>query len=109
MRSDDYHRLHVACLAIAQQSTEPDLQARWLAAADAWLKLATEQHERSRSVAAVATRHCCPDVPIGVMQTRNARFMTNFSGSLSPDWIKVKNPNAPAATRLIEDEHRTPH
>jgi hypothetical protein len=50
MRSDDYHRLHVACLAIAKQSTEPDLRARWLAAADAWLKLATEQHERSRSV-----------------------------------------------------------
>jgi hypothetical protein len=48
VRPDDYHRLHVACLAIAKQFTEPDLRARWSAAADAWLKLATEQHERSR-------------------------------------------------------------
>jgi hypothetical protein len=40
----------VACLAIAQQSMELDLEARWLAAADARLKLATEQHERARSV-----------------------------------------------------------
>jgi hypothetical protein len=34
---------------MAKQSTEPDLQARWLAAADALLKLATDEHERSRS------------------------------------------------------------
>jgi hypothetical protein len=49
MRSDKYHRLHAACLAMAKQSTEPDLQARWLAAADALLKLATDERKHSRA------------------------------------------------------------
>jgi hypothetical protein len=43
MRHDEYFRLHAACLAMAKQSTEPELRARWLAAAVEWLKLATEQ------------------------------------------------------------------
>ena len=47
LRSQDYHRLHIACLAMAKQSTLPDVQARWQAIADAWLKLATEQRSRS--------------------------------------------------------------
>ena len=46
MRDDEYRRLHAACLAMAKQSTEPDLQARWMAAADTWLKFATEQRLR---------------------------------------------------------------
>jgi hypothetical protein len=45
MRSDKYLRLHAACLAMAKQSTEPNVQARWQAMADAWLKLATELSE----------------------------------------------------------------
>jgi hypothetical protein len=47
LRSQDYHRLHIACLAMAKQSTLPDVQARWQAIADEWLKLATEQPSRS--------------------------------------------------------------
>jgi hypothetical protein len=50
MRSDEYRRLHATCLAMAKQSAKPDVQARWLAMADAWLKLAAKQHERSRPV-----------------------------------------------------------
>jgi hypothetical protein len=42
------HRLHAACLAMAKQSTTPDLQARWQAMADAWLKRANEERKRSR-------------------------------------------------------------
>jgi hypothetical protein len=38
MRSDDYHRLHKACLAMAKQSPTPDVQARWKAMAEVWLK-----------------------------------------------------------------------
>jgi hypothetical protein len=48
LRSQDYHRLHIACLAMAKQSTLPDVQARWLAMANEWLKLAAEEGSRSR-------------------------------------------------------------
>jgi hypothetical protein len=37
-RVDSYRRLHEACLAMAKQSTEPEVQARWFAMADAWLQ-----------------------------------------------------------------------
>jgi hypothetical protein len=49
LRSQDYHRLHIACLAMAKQSTLPDVRARWQAMADEWLKLATEQRRSGRS------------------------------------------------------------
>jgi hypothetical protein len=42
-RDDSYcRRLHEACLAMAKQSTEPDVQARWFAMADAWLQRSME-------------------------------------------------------------------
>ena len=31
-----------------------------------------------------------------------------YRSGRSPDWIKVKNPDAPAATRLIEGSHDEP-
>ena len=43
MRHDEYHRLHTACLAMAKQSPTSDVQARWQAMADMWLKRATEE------------------------------------------------------------------
>jgi hypothetical protein len=46
MRQDSYRRLHEACLAMANQCSEPEVQARWLAMAEAWLKRATEFDER---------------------------------------------------------------
>lgn len=42
MQSDEYHRLYVACLGMAQQSDQPDIQSRWLRMAQAWLRLAEE-------------------------------------------------------------------
>ena len=42
MRQDHYRRLHEACLAMANQSTEPEVQARWLVMADAWFKRSLE-------------------------------------------------------------------
>jgi hypothetical protein len=47
MRHDEYRRLHAACLAMAKQSTLPDVRARWQAMADAWLKLAAEEGSRA--------------------------------------------------------------
>jgi hypothetical protein len=38
MRQDSYCRLHEACLAMAEQCTDPEVKARWLAMADAWLQ-----------------------------------------------------------------------
>lgn len=45
MRRDGYCRLHEACLAMANQSTEPEVQARWLAMAEAWLQRSMEVSE----------------------------------------------------------------
>jgi hypothetical protein len=42
MRSDEYRRLYVACLGMAQQSEQPDTQSRWLGMAQAWLRVADE-------------------------------------------------------------------
>src|SRR6516225_8717182 len=41
MRDDEFRRFYEACLAMAAQSTDTDVRARWLAMADAWLKRAT--------------------------------------------------------------------
>jgi hypothetical protein len=49
MRSHEYFRLHATCLAMATQSANAEVQARWLAIAEIWLKRATEWHERSLS------------------------------------------------------------
>jgi hypothetical protein len=69
MRDDEYRRLHAACLAVAKQSTEPDLQARWMAAADTWLKLAAEQH--SQPGRALKTRAALPNTfPFASLQRR---------------------------------------
>ena len=46
MRQDSYRRLHEACLAMANQCSAPEVQARWLAMADAWLKRSMEISER---------------------------------------------------------------
>ena len=48
MGHDEYRRLHAACLAMADQCRELEVQARWLVMADAWLKRATELHEQAR-------------------------------------------------------------
>jgi hypothetical protein len=42
MRQNHYCRLHEAYLAMANQSTEPEVQARWLVMADAWFKRSLE-------------------------------------------------------------------
>jgi hypothetical protein len=48
MRQDHYQRLHEACLAMANQSTEPEVQARWLVMADAWFKRSLELNTLGR-------------------------------------------------------------
>ena len=48
MRRDEYIRLHAACISMAKQSTQPDVQARWLAMAEVWWKQAIEASERSQ-------------------------------------------------------------
>ena len=48
MRQDSYYRLHEACLAMAAQSQDTYVRARWLAMADAWLKRVTEQQNPYR-------------------------------------------------------------
>jgi hypothetical protein len=45
MRQDRYRRLHEACLAMADQCSEPEVQARWLAMAEAWLQRSLEISE----------------------------------------------------------------
>jgi hypothetical protein len=45
MRQDSYYRLHEACLAMAEQCTDPEVKARWLAMADAWLQRSMEISE----------------------------------------------------------------
>jgi len=36
MRPDEHRRLREECMAMAMQSTSPNVQARWLALAQAW-------------------------------------------------------------------------
>jgi hypothetical protein len=69
MRQDSYCRLHEACLAMANQSTEPEVQARWLAMAEAWLQRSLEigeprgvmRREPSEPLALTGQRTDAPD------------------------------------------------
>ena len=42
MHSDEYRRLHAACVAMAEQSDLPDAKVRWLALAQACFSLAKD-------------------------------------------------------------------
>jgi bifunctional non-homologous end joining protein LigD len=44
-------------------------------------------------------RHACAHGAEGIVAKRRDR---PYRSGRSPDWVKVKNPNAPAATRIIE-------
>jgi hypothetical protein len=46
MRPDEYRRLYEACLAMADQSTDADVLARWLAMAEEVLKQIEIEHAR---------------------------------------------------------------
>jgi ATP-dependent DNA ligase len=46
-----------------------------------------------------AFRHACRMGLEGIVAKRRDK---PYRSGRSPDWIKVKNPDAPAATRLIE-------
>jgi hypothetical protein len=48
MLSDEYCRLHAACLVMARQADLPDVQARWLVMAQASLDLATVVDDKKR-------------------------------------------------------------
>ena len=45
MSHDEYRRVHAACIAMARQSSLPDIQARWLAMSAVLLERAADQHE----------------------------------------------------------------
>jgi hypothetical protein len=45
MRPDEHRRLREECMAMATQSNLPNVQARWLALAQAW-----SRHRHNRSV-----------------------------------------------------------
>jgi bifunctional non-homologous end joining protein LigD len=45
-------------------------------------------------------QHACAMGLEGIVAKRRDR---PYRSGRSPDWIKVKNPDAPAATRLIEE------
>jgi bifunctional non-homologous end joining protein LigD len=45
-------------------------------------------------------RHACAMGREGIVAKRRDR---PYRSGRSPDWIKVKNPDAPAATRVIEN------
>ena len=56
MSSDEYCRLHEACLVMARQPDLPGVQARWFVMAEASLDLANiadnkRQHSRNRNSA----------------------------------------------------------
>jgi bifunctional non-homologous end joining protein LigD len=48
---------------------------------------------------ATVLRHACAMRLKGIVAKRRGR---PYRSGRSPDWIKVKNPDAPAATRVIE-------
>ena len=61
MVSDDYSRLHAACLVMAGQPNLPGVQARWLVMAEASLDLANvvdkkRRHSRERNSAETRTK-----------------------------------------------------
>ena len=47
MNYEEYRRLHLACLDMARQTGLPEVRARWLAMADAWLKISIDLRESS--------------------------------------------------------------
>ena len=49
MHSDEYRRLHAACVAMAGQSDLPDAKVRWLALAQACFSLAKDLPDGLRS------------------------------------------------------------
>jgi hypothetical protein len=52
MRPDEYRRLYEACLAMAEQSTDADARARWLAMAGEVGKQFESEPSRKNSLAA---------------------------------------------------------
>jgi hypothetical protein len=50
MSYEEYCRLRMACLDMARQASLPDVRARWLAMAGAWLKVATDTRDGSHTV-----------------------------------------------------------
>jgi len=50
-------------------------------------------------MSALAFRHVCRMSLEGIVAKRSER---PYRSGRSPDWFKVKNPDAPAATRVIE-------
>jgi len=78
MRRDEYIRLHAACISMAKQSTQHDVQARWLAMADAWLKRTTEQHDPYRVAKHkpwAHTRHGAHALARGQLSARPGRLV----------------------------------
>jgi len=78
MRDDKYCRLHAACLAMAAQSTDADVRARWLAMADAWLKRVTEQQNPYRVAKHkpwAHTRHGAHALARGQLSARPGRLV----------------------------------
>ena len=55
MRCDEYHRLHAACLIMAEQSKQPDERARWFTLAQDCLELASDPRSEFRA------RKCAED------------------------------------------------
>jgi bifunctional non-homologous end joining protein LigD len=53
----------------------------------------------------IVFRHACKLGLEGIVAKRRDR---PYKSGRSPDWIKIKNPNAPAATRLLENERVDP-
>jgi hypothetical protein len=56
MHSDEYRRLHAACVAMAEQSDLPDAKVRWLALAQACFSLAKDVPDGSRECAKYRVR-----------------------------------------------------
>jgi bifunctional non-homologous end joining protein LigD len=50
-------------------------------------------------------RHACAMGLEGIVAQRRDR---PYRSGRSPDWVKVKSPDAPAATRVIEGDLRSP-
>jgi hypothetical protein len=50
MSSDEYSRLHEACLVMARQPSVPGVQARWLVMAKASFTLANDVEKKRRYV-----------------------------------------------------------
>jgi hypothetical protein len=49
MRCDEYHRLHAACLIMAEQSKQPEERARWFTLAQDCLGLANDPRSEFRA------------------------------------------------------------